>query len=384
VLVAAPPPARLPHALDVYVPVVSLVGVALLLVGNSLLLGSESAAAAGAGSRPALARVGVVAVAAGVALTLAAALAQIFADALSTRAASHEPHASGGGEGAPDGRDAAAAAEAAGTGTAGAGTGGTATRPAASATATTASAAAAAACVDDHDAVTTALDHPAALLNAAGAGLILAALGCAISATWGGAGDGAFRVLLVAGAVATLAATALFAAAEGHRAWDVAEVVRGAGGGARGGGGPPSPRRLCAAVDALEARHGRAARGSTGVRALAAALAAAAALCARAPPPQRSVTLAEWARAQSPLVAAAAVANVAGAAALLAGAVLLLSSAPRARGFVALEVSFALFFLGVALVLGVGAAKVAAHRRGGRKHLEYDARRVMARAARRR
>ena len=307
--------------LDSAVVACALIGLLLLLIGNAVIIGAESITQP---TRTTLARVGTLFAITGVAGTLASAILHLVADALSARAETD------------------AARNAAPTGE-----------------------------TDDRDAVTTALDAPAAHLGALANALIFAALGCATSDVFGNGGDAASRILLTAGASLSLAATLLLLLSEYHRAWDVAEVVRFSLTRAAGGA-PPTPRSLRAAIGVLEARH---ARRVTCRRSAAAARRA----CGGAGDPA-APTLGDFARALSRFVMLAEAANAVGAALLLAGAIVLLMSAPRLAGVVLLEVAFAFLFAGVALIVCVGTRKVAGHRRGGRAHMEYDVRRALERS----
>jgi len=287
----------MPHELDVVVPAVYGVGFAALLTGGGLLLAVR-------------ARVGSIFLLVGALSTFAASLIHVVADARSRRAPAR---AAGGALG------------------------------------------------DDGDAVETALDHPAAALQALSTGVISAGLACAVAVAFDAparsAADVSSRVLLVVGAAAGVFATLLLAAAEAHRAFDVEEVL--ADWLARGGGADA----LAAAVSALEARHGAAARAPTCRPG-----------CAR-PGASRAAA----ARALSPGVAAAAAANVAAAATLLAAAVVLLARADAAA-LVLFEIAFALFAAGLGCVLSVGALKMGEHRRGGRAHFIHDVRSALGRA----
>ena len=220
------------------------------------------------------------------------------------------------------------------------------------------------------DATNAAYDYPATLINIASSAAIVASLSCFTAAAFGAATGSAARILLVVGAAVGLAATTLLLLSELHRARDVAQLVlalRDAHGEADVGAGVDA-RQLGAALDALEARHASSARRTArqcGRR------------CCRGDAGGTRPSLRDLARAASPYVAGAESVNVLGAASLLAAAVVLLSEPQSYSGAILLEVAFACFAVGTALVLLVGARKVAAHRRGGRAHLEYDVRKAL-------
>ena len=166
-------------------------------------------------------------------------------------------------------------------------------------------------------------------------------------------------LLLLIGAAAVLAASALSLAAEMQRGADVALIARAVRGGGGGGGG--SWRAVCAAAAAYE------------VTLRPSPLRRAASLCGGLPVP-----LAELRQGVSPLICAALSLNVCAALCLTASAALLLAGGRlSSSGFVVQIAAFALFLMGVACVLLVGARRVAAHRRGGRAHLEYDVQRAL-------
>ena len=314
----------MPHPFDDVIPKLLAVAFIALFVGQSLalaLLYGETAATL------TLNKIGMVLVLAGAATFCATSVAVAVADAYSVRAEVHarSDAAHGGAPHAP--------------------------------------------ADDDHDAVAVALDHPAAALNLVASTLIVSAVACFAAATFG-AGEGvvaAARVVFVVGCGVGLAAPLLGAVAEAHRTHDVAELAR-----ELMSRGTPPPGVLCDALDRLEARHGGAARAPAGARL---------ARCALCRPPHaaartRPSSCGAFVAAASPLVAAAEVLNVTGAAALFAASVALLCGAGVAAA-VLLECAFALFAAASVLVLRVGARKVAAHRRGGRAHLERDVRRTL-------
>jgi len=212
------------------------------------------------------------------------------------------------------------------------------------------------------DAVNAAYDYPATLINILSSAIIVAALSCFTAAAFGASTGTVARILLLVGAAVGLVATLLLLLSELHRTHDVAELVHALRV-ARGEGVDASvvARQLDAALDALEARHARSARlsarscGGGSVR----------------------PSLRDLARAASPFVVGAELVNVLGAVVLLAAAVVLLSEPHAYAGAILLEVAFLCFVVGTALVLHVGAHKVAAHRRGGRAHLEYDVRKAL-------
>jgi hypothetical protein len=202
-----------------------------------------------------------------------------------------------------------------------------------------------------------ALDAPATALALLGTAVILASAALGTASLYGARVWPPLAALLfLCGAAVVLCSTALHLAAEVQRGSDVATIaraLRGAGGGGGGGGG--AWRAICAAAAAHEA----APRPSP-LRACCAP---------RAP-------LAELRLGLSPLIFSALAANFFGALCLVASAALQLGGAGDAS-LVVLIVSFAGFIAGVALVIHVGPRRVAAHRRGGRAHLEYDVGRAL-------
>ena len=211
------------------------------------------------------------------------------------------------------------------------------------------------------------MDSPAAHLQVASALALLAGGMAIVSEAFGVAVWRVPALLILLGAVFSAGATLLTLAAELQRSADVAALVLAV---QRPPQHPhlPLEARICNALAELEAAQGGAARATSCPRAIAWLLAGR----LRSPLPP----LAALARATSPLVTAGLSANACASLCLATGAALLLAQQTVA-GLIVLEAAFALFLVGIAFVLRVGARKVAAHRRGGRAHLEYDAKRAL-------
>ena len=202
------------------------------------------------------------------------------------------------------------------------------------------------------------LDAPSTSLQLLANTLVLTSSICALAVVYGARlWPPLAPLLFLVAAAAAVAATALTLSAEVQRGADVALICRAV----REGGGGASWRAVCAAAAVLEAAQ----RPS--------ALRRAAGQGGAAPVP-----LSELRRCVSPLIFGALSLNFCGALCLAASAALLLGGASSARASLVVKVAaFCMFLGGVALVLRVGPRRVAAHRRGGRAHIEYDVARAL-------
>jgi hypothetical protein len=201
-----------------------------------------------------------------------------------------------------------------------------------------------------------ALDAPATTLALLGTAVILASAALAVAFAFGARlWPSLAPLLFLIGAVVVLGATTLHLAAELQRGADVALIARAV----RAGGSGATRRAVCAAAALHEAA------APTRLSALRTAV------CGRPPVP-----LAELRQGLSPLIFSALAINLCGAVLLVVSSALQLGGGGE-EVFVVLICSFSLFILGVLLVLFVGVHRVAAHRRGGRAHLEYDVGRAL-------
>ena len=215
---------------------------------------------------------------------------------------------------------------------------------------------------DDEGAVARALDFPGAWFIAVSSIVFVAQEGLFVASVYGvgGAHHPAVILLLVNASLVVLG-NALGLAAEAQRTVDVAVLAAAAA---------HDAPHLCAVVAAHEAAHGGLARAPAGPRLLS---------CGPPAPARPPVTARACCRAAGHFVLPSTIFNLLGALLLLAGGVLLAADAERAA-LATLEVCFSVFLVGLALIFAAGARRVAAHRRGGRAHLEADVRRALSRA----
>jgi hypothetical protein len=199
------------------------------------------------------------------------------------------------------------------------------------------------------DRTTRALDYPASTLQLITSALFVSTNSAAVAAAFGTGNGGAARILIVVASATSFISTLLHFASEIHRTLDIAMMIRQL----RNSGVSIDDAQLrsaqvTAVVESFDLNH------------------SAFDSCAC-----HGVGFALFLSAASPFVLTVVTLNLSGSSALVTGALLLITN-NRIQALIAIQVSFALYILGLCVALKIGASKIASHRRGGRAHLCHD------------
>lgn len=220
----------------------------------------------------------------------------------------------------------------------------------------------------DRDANSTRLatDYPSAILNVLVGCLIVASSACFLSHANGGPGREAGALVLLVLSVVAVISTQLMFIAEVERTIDVAVVTRAVC--MSLASGTLESVLLRALEDHDQSTRQRAEVGSYPVSMRS--------LCCR---PRPCISVRALRNAMGWWVLPATILDLLAAVYLLAASVLIITNTSRVASLILLEVCFSLFLAAVTLIVIGGSSLIAAHRRGGKAHLELDVRRALRR-----